>query len=89
MLLWLITGIFTSCQASFITLLNISPFSLYLSPLGTMSEMIILVYSFIRDLAASIMRLDMTFGVSSNERSFVPTCNMYKSGLKSLLVGLV
>ena len=40
-----------------------------------MFEMIF--FSVIRDLAVSIMRLDITSGVSSNERSFVPTCNIY------------
>ena len=54
-----------------------------------MFEMIILFFSVIRDLAVSIMRLNITSGVSSNYRSFVPTCNMYKSGLKSLLVDAV
>ena len=58
-----------------------------------MFEMIILVFFVIRDqirgFALLTMRLDITFGVSSNERSFVATRNMYKSGLKSLLVGLV
>ena len=48
-----------------------------------MFEMITLFFSVIRDLAVSIMRLGITSGVSSNERSFVPTCNIYKSGLKS------
>ena len=52
-----------------------------------MFEMTTLFFSVIRDLAVSIMRLDITSGVSSNERSFVPTCIMYRSGLKSLLVG--
>ena len=42
MLLWLITGMLSLWQPSFITLLSISPFSLYLSPLGTMFEMITL-----------------------------------------------
>ena len=37
----------------------------------------------------SIMRLDITSGVSSNEKSFVLTCNMCKSGLKSHFVDLV
>ena len=55
-----------------------------------MFETIILsLFSVIRDLVVSLMRLDITSDVSSNESSFVPTCNMYKSGLKSLLVGLV
>ena len=55
------------------------------SPLGVIFEMIILFFSVIRDLAVSIMRLDITSVVSSNERLFVSTCNMYKSGLKSLV----
>ena len=71
-------------QASFKTLLSFSPFSLYLSPLGTMFEMTTLFFSVIRDLAVSIMRLDITSGVSSNERSFVPTCIMYRSGFHKI-----
>ena len=81
MLLRLITGMFSLLQASFMTLLSISPFSLHLSPLGTIFEMTILFFSVIRDLAVSVMRLDITSSVPSNERPFVPTCNMYKSGL--------
>ena len=51
--------------------------------------MIILFFPVFGDLAVSIMRLDITSGVSSNERSFVLTCNMFKSGLKSHFVDLV
>ena len=44
-----------------------------------MFDMIILV----------MMQFDITSGVSFNEKSFVPTRNMYKFGLKSLLLSLV
>ena len=44
-LLWIISWMFSSWQTTFITLLSISNFSLFLSPLYTMFEMITLFFS--------------------------------------------
>ena len=90
MLLWLITGMFSSLETSFITLLSISSFSLYLSPLGTMFEMIILFF-FLSSETLQCLEWDLISLLPRHlmKDHFVSTCNVYKFGLKTHLVDLV
>ena len=86
---WLIIQTVFLLHFSISILLRVLPFSFRSSPRATMFEMATSLCSFFRLYVVAIIRLDIVSGVSSSERSLVPTCSRYNDGSNSRFVGLI
>ena len=83
---WLIIGLFFLSNFSISIFVRVLPYSFRSSPRATMFEIATSLCSFSRLSAVAIIRLDIASGVSSSEKSLVPT---YRYGSTTRFIGLI